>query len=518
MPRSSEPPPPIRHAPFRPRLRDLNNHRRLLRRPSPDPSRRATFDSPATLPPTPPCFKQRTGSLRHCSYPGSPNTIRGCSKTPPPPKLGRSHIGVTQWSVWNWNSVPCHGDPVLRLVLSIAYSDGSKERVVSDASWKVAEGPTLLNDIFGGDNYDGSRPVLMHAASYIIPLWDLASSDDSTWNQALLETVPKGTLVPARQPPTRVRESLSPIKITEPAPGAVTHTTQPIFRSIRSCCRGLDTASAQGPKGNLITVHYGEKLNPDGTGGVSTEDEQHYYPNNSRTHRFSLAGTGAPGVFEPKFSYKGYRYVPILGWPGPAAPTPAHIIGQVVHDDLTTFGDFISSSNLLNKLHAPSVFAMLNNVHPIPMDRLTFEKNGRSGDAMLAMVHSPPERIPYKPERWSSLQEIFLINFDSADLSAKYSQDLHDFVTGGPPAVIVPDSGCGANNQADPRQYTMMTMMSNVATVINNTADTATFTSQAATIKTALNNVFLNRTAGHYSGVGDSGYPIRTNLLALAPD
>ncbi|KAJ7124651.1 bacterial alpha-L-rhamnosidase-domain-containing protein [Mycena crocata] len=468
-------------------------------------------------------------------------------------ELGRSHFGVTQGSVWNWNSAPWHGEPVLRAVLSIVYSDGSKERVVSDASWKVAEGPTRLDDIFGGENYD---------ASYIIPSWDLASFDDSAWNQALLGTTPKGTLVRARQPPTRVRESLTPIKITQPVAGQYVAEFERVVA-------GWVRLTAQGPKGSLITVHYGEKLNPDGT--VVYQDQQHYYANNFQTDRFWLAGTGAPEVFEPKFSYKGYGYIQILGWPGSAAPTPADIIGQVVHDDLAKFGDFTSSSDLLNKLHIASVLTMLNNVHSIPTDCPTFEKNGWSGDAMLAA-------------------EMFLMNFDSTDLLAKYSQDLHDSVSGGPPAVIVPDSGWGANNQADPWHsafilipawiyayrgdirvlsdnyaamkayvefelgrspnniastglgdwdtpetsplggnppedsrvpataflYTMMTTMSNVATVLKNTADAATFTSQAAAIKTDFNNAFLNRSTGHYSGVGDSGYRQSHNLLALA--
>lgn len=51
--------------------------------------------------------------------------------------LGRSHYGVTQGSVWNWAGAPWHGEPVLRLVLSLTFSDGSKQRVVSDGTWKV---------------------------------------------------------------------------------------------------------------------------------------------------------------------------------------------------------------------------------------------------------------------------------------------------------------------------------------------------------------------------------------------
>ncbi|KAJ6565879.1 bacterial alpha-L-rhamnosidase-domain-containing protein [Mycena vulgaris] len=468
-------------------------------------------------------------------------------------ELGRSHFGVTQGSVWNWAGAPWHGEPTLRVVLSLVYSDGTKERVVSDAGWKVAEGPTRLDDVFGGENFD---------ASFIIPGWDQPSFDDSAWNNALLSVPPKGTLGRARQPPTRVIGSMTPISITEPVAGQYVAAFERVVA-------GWVRLTAQGPKGTLITVHYGEKLNDDGT--VIYQDLQHYYSNNFQTDRLWLAGTGAPEVFEPKFSYKGYQYIQILGWPGPAPPTPADIIGQIVHDDLAQFGDFTSSSDILNKLHIASVFTMLNNVHSIPTDCPTFEKNGWSGDAMLAA-------------------EMFLTNFDAADLMAKYSEDLRDSLAGGPPAVIAPDSGWGANNQADPWHsafvlipawiyayrgdtrvltdnyagmkayiefelgrspnniastglgdwdtpetsplggnppedsrvpataflYTMLDTMSTVATVLKNTADAATFASQAAAVKSAFNAAFLDHATGHYVGVGDSGYRQSHNLLALA--
>ncbi|KAJ7058352.1 bacterial alpha-L-rhamnosidase-domain-containing protein [Mycena amicta] len=471
-------------------------------------------------------------------------------------ELGRSHYGVTQGSVWNWAGAPWHGEPVLRLVLSVVYSDGTRERVVSDGSWKNIEGPTRLDDIFGGENYD---------ASYEIPGWNLPTFDDSAWNTALVAVAPKGTLVHARQPPTRVIESLTPDNITQPVAGQ-------FVAAFDRVVSGWVKLTVTGAKGSLVTIHYGEKLNPDGT--VIYQDLQHYYANNFQTDRYWLAGTGAAEVFEPKFSYKGYQYIQILGWPGSSPPTPADIIGQMVHDDLAPAGDFVCSIDLLNQLHVASVRTMLNNVHSIPTDCPTFEKNGWSGDAQLAT-------------------EMFLMNFDSQDLLAKYAQDLQDSLPAngnGPPAVIAPDSGWGANNQADPWHaalvlipawiysyrgdlralsdnyagmksyiefelgrspnniastglgdwdtpetsplggnppedsrvpataylYHMLDVMSGVATTLGNTADASTFASQAAAVKSAFNSAFFNASIGHYAGVGDSGYRQSHNLLSLA--
>ncbi|KAJ7049557.1 bacterial alpha-L-rhamnosidase-domain-containing protein [Mycena amicta] len=469
-------------------------------------------------------------------------------------ELGRSHYGVTQGSVWNWAGAPWHGEPVLRLVLSVVYTDGTRERIVSDGSWKNVEGPTRLDDLFGGENYD---------ASYEIPGWNLPTFDDSAWNTALVAVAPKGTLVHAIQPPTRLIASLTPVNITQPVAGQ-------FVAAFERVVAGWVKLRVTGAKGSLVTIHYGEKLNPDGT--VIYQDLSHLFANNFQTDRYWLAGTGTAEVFEPKFSYKGYQYIQISGWPGSSPPTPADIIGQVVHDDLAPAGDFACSVDLLNQLHIASVRTMLNNVHSIPTDCPTFEKNGWSGDAQLST-------------------EMLLMNFDSQGLLNKYVQDLQDSLPAGgngPPAVLVPDAGGNGNDQAPPWHaalilipawlysyrgdlralsdnyagmksyiefelgrspnniantifgdwlapdapngnpaedtrvpataylYHMLDVMSTVATTLGNTADAATFAAQAASVKHSFNNAFFNASLGHYAGTGDADYRQSHNLLALA--
>uniref|UniRef100_A0A8H8CDW4 alpha-L-rhamnosidase n=1 Tax=Psilocybe cubensis TaxID=181762 RepID=A0A8H8CDW4_PSICU len=471
-------------------------------------------------------------------------------------ELGRSHYGVTQGSVWNWNSAPWHGEPRVRMVLSIGFTDGTLSRVVTDETWQFIDGPTRLDDVFGGENFD---------ASYIQHGFDSPGFNASAWGQAAIMSAPLGTLVNQNQPPTRVVQSLLPVNITQPQTGIfVAHYERVVA--------GWVKLTASGPAKTLITIHFGEKLNPDGT--VIYQDTQHYYANNFQTDRFWLAGTGSAEVFEPKFSYKGYQYVQIEGWPtNSPPPTAADVIGRVVHDDLTYRGGFQSSSDLLNKMHKAAVYTLLNNVHSIPTDCPTFEKNGWTGDAMLGT-------------------EMFLVNLDSQDLLAKYVRDVDESRPNGsgPPAVIAPDSGWGANNQAptwhsafifipwwiyqyrgderilanhydsmknyvnfelgrspnniaqtslgdwdtpetsplggnppeDSRVsataflYQMLTVMGEIATVLNKSSDASTFSTQAQNVKGAFNNAFLNPTTGYYTGVGDSGYRQTHNILALA--
>ncbi|KAG6918731.1 hypothetical protein DXG01_012216 [Tephrocybe rancida] len=439
-------------------------------------------------------------------------------------ELGRSHYGVTQGSVWNWNSAPWHGEPAFKAVLSIGYSDGTTARIVTDASWQVIEGPTRLDDVFGGENYD---------ASYLQLGFDTPGFAATGWVSAQTVAGPKGTL------------SLVPVSITQPVSGIYVAA----FERIVS---GWAKIRVTGPPKTLITIHFGEKLN---------------------ANRFWLAGSGKSETFEPKFSYKGYQYVQLEGWPAASPPSAADIVGQVVHDDLPSRGGFASSSDLLNKMHTAAVFTMLNNVHSIPEDCPTFEKNGWSGDAMLGT-------------------EMFLTNLGAEDLLAKYARDLSESRPNdsGPPGVIAPDSGWGANNHAptwhsafifipwwlfqyrgdqrvlavnydsmknyvafelarspnniadtslgdwvspetsplggnapeDTRVsataylYKMLTTMSQIATVLGKSADATSFNSQAANVKVAFNNAFLSPSNGFYVGVGDSGYRQTHNLLAVA--
>ncbi|KAJ7463241.1 bacterial alpha-L-rhamnosidase-domain-containing protein [Mycena latifolia] len=473
-------------------------------------------------------------------------------------ELGRSYYGITQpaESQWNWLEAAWHGEPVFRAVLSIGYADGTTGRIVSDGSWKFIEGPTRLDDIYGGENYD---------ASYVVPGYEDPNFDDAGWDFVQVSSGPAGVLVNARQPPTRLVESLRPLSITEPLPGIYVAAFERVVA-------GWARITATGPAKTLITIHFGEVLNPDGT--VVYLDFAHNFANNWQTDRFWLAGIGGAETFEPKFSYKGYQYVQIEGWPGPEPPTTEDIIGRIVHDDFETQGDFASLSDLFNKMHAAVRSTMLNNVHSIPTDCPTFEKKGWSGDAMLGT-------------------EMFLSNFNSAELLAKYVRDLHETRVGGegPPDVIGPDSGFGWNTQAPPWHsaliltpawlyeyrgdkrvltdhyasmksyiafelarspgniastwladwnspetdgntggnppedtrvaataflYRMLTTMQDIALVLEHFDDAASFAAQASAVKNAFNSMFFNATAGYYAGVGDNGYRQSHNILAVA--
>ena len=72
-------------------------------------------------------------------------------------ELGRGFYGMTNGNVWNWQRAPWHNEPALRALLRIEYVDGRVENVVTDESWKLHDGPTLFDDLYGGETYDANQ-------------------------------------------------------------------------------------------------------------------------------------------------------------------------------------------------------------------------------------------------------------------------------------------------------------------------------------------------------------------------
>ncbi len=108
------------------------------------------------------------------------------------------------------------------------------------------------------------------------------------------------TLTPYIGPPVRRQEELQPIKIwTSPAGKTLVDFGQNLVGWVR--------ARVQGPAGTTITLRHAEVLEHDelGTRPLRTA---------KATDRFILSG--GDDVFEPTFTFHGFRYVEVDGWPG----------------------------------------------------------------------------------------------------------------------------------------------------------------------------------------------------------
>lgn len=470
-------------------------------------------------------------------------------------ELGRGFYGMTGSNVWNWQSPPWHDEPVVRAVLHIEYADGSTDDVVTDDSWKIHDGPTVFDDLYGGETYDANREQ---------PGFDTVGFDASQWAAASAVRGPKGALVNQRQQPIRVTEALPATEITEPVDG--TYVVK--FPRVLA---GWVEFSAKGDSGTTIRAQYGEKLLDSGLVNFSNNGG---FGSGFQTDRFILGGTGKAENWEARFSYKGFQYIQVTGWPSGQEPTLADFTAKAVHTGAAETGTFESASDIMNRTHTAVVDTLENNIHGIPTDTPMFEKNGWTGDAAIGA-------------------EMFMMNLDVHELFAKWIGDVNDTRDAeGAPMVIAPSSGswgewgvappwhsayiliprwlyqygndsrvmrdyydgmkgyvdlengrtvngivanprlgdwvspeaspAGGNAPEDTRVsataylYTMQIAMQKTAEFLGHDADAAQFAEDAAATKVAFNATFYDAAKGYYRGNGDSGYRQTHNVLALA--
>ncbi|GAA1776599.1 family 78 glycoside hydrolase catalytic domain [Streptomonospora arabica] len=281
-------------------------------------------------------------------------------------ELGRGFYGISTGNSWNWDSAPWWSDPELRALLVITHPDGSTTRVTSDEEWETsAEGPTRYDEVFAGETYDARREQ---------PGWSRPDYDGAdAWDAAELSEGPDGSLRARPHEPVRVTETLTPVEITEPEPGV--H----VF-DLGAQIAGWARLKVRGEAGTEVTMRYGERLGDDGLVRVPQYDNFHDVPR-AQTDTYVLGRGKRPEVWEPSYTYKGFRFVEVRGLP--SEPTKATVQGRRTHNDFASIGHFDSSSELLNTIRDNTRRALLNNHQHVPTDTPVYEKAGWTGDAQL---------------------------------------------------------------------------------------------------------------------------------------
>lgn len=230
------------------------------------------------------------------------------------------------------------------LRLEIEMADGSKTVVATDGAWETTiAGPVVSASIYHGEVYD---------AALEDPLWSAPQGSRDGWLPATV--FPDGPrTVFTGMPPVRMSDPRPPVKIEETAPGVFTVD----FGQNRA---GFVSVRAKGPKGTRIRIRTSELL-----GGDGRIDPWSNY-NARATDEFTLAGTGETEEYVPRFTYHGFRYAEITGWPG--RPSKDDITGWAVHADVKTASSFACSDATLMKLHNAAKWSMLSNFMSYPTD------------------------------------------------------------------------------------------------------------------------------------------------------
>jgi alpha-L-rhamnosidase len=231
----------------------------------------------------------------------------------------------------------------LRAQLVITYQDGSHEVIGTDSHWKASTGPILSSDIYHGETYDARHEKTG---------WSQAGYDDRSWKG--VETLQNSAvrLVAPEGPPVRKIEEIRPVKLIKtPAGETVIDLGQNMVGWIRF--------QLKAPAGTTITLKHAEVL--DKEGNLYTENLR----SAQQTIHYTAKGSGEE-IFEPHFTFQGFRFVAVSGWPG--TPPLEAFTGVVVHSDITPTGNFSCSNPMLNQLQHNILWGQKGNFVDVPTD------------------------------------------------------------------------------------------------------------------------------------------------------
>ena len=244
----------------------------------------------------------------------------------------------SQWG-WKWEA-----SKRAILQLDVVYEDGTSATVCTDERWRSGASPLTFASLYDGEVYDAAREA---------PGWSTASFPAEGWKPVrVLEATP-AELLPNTMPPLRVTQTIRPARVTEPKPGVFVFDMGQNFA-------GWVRVRAKGPRGTRVTLRHSELLGEDGMLDPWTNRRA------KATDTFLLAGGEVAETYEPRFTYHGFRYVEVTGYPG--RPSPEDITGCVVHADVQPAGTFLTSDATLNQLHSNCLWSMRSNFMSIPTD------------------------------------------------------------------------------------------------------------------------------------------------------
>ena len=275
-------------------------------------------------------------------------------------ELGNGFFNETTY-VWNWDNASWRSAPKLIFDLEIQYSDGTFGAVVSDESWLVSKnGAITENSIYLGETFDSRKADL---------------SFESNANAVL---PPEGILKEQTMPPIRRIARFRPEKIEKVSDNCYIVTAPEMIT-------GWANLRINEPENSEVIITYSERLNDDGyvyKTGKGEGRDGNWWPQ-SYIQQDKFISDGKERLFEPKFSYKGFKYIQIENYSSDL--TADDITLYRIANDVKIYSEFSCSNEMINRLHRLMRTTLLNNFQGKPTDTPVWEKNGWLGDLNCAL-------------------------------------------------------------------------------------------------------------------------------------
>ncbi|MBQ0073281.1 MAG: family 78 glycoside hydrolase catalytic domain [Prevotella sp.] len=276
--------------------------------------------------------------------------------------------------------------------VDVEYKDGTKEKFVTDSSWKCAtDGALRMGDIYNGETYDATRHV-------------------STWHNVVINKDKKGKLIPEFGPKVRIRDKAmwrNPQKVTLYEGTKPTNTDYGEINVVKTLSSfsspftlkkghtllidfgqnmvGWINFAVKGQKGTELTCTFGEMLNYNGDAhrldkGPAGSLWTYNLREAKATLRYTLQG-GKVETYHPRHTFFGFRYAEMTATEDVEI---RKVVGQVVGSDITEWGTFECSNKDINQLYCNVWWGQRGNFLSIPTDcPQRDERLGWTGDTQI---------------------------------------------------------------------------------------------------------------------------------------
>lgn len=234
--------------------------------------------------------------------------------------------------------------------IHIEYEDGTKEKVITGDHWSYSGSEIEASDIYDGE-------IINHL------LWE---GKDNSPKKPLIMNISKDLLKERLSLPVIVKEYIDVKEVIKTPAGETVLDLGQNFS-------GFVEFSADFVKGTKITLDHGEVL-----------QDGNFYNDNYRTAKVQLVYTsdGRKETVRPSFTFFGFRYVRVTGWPGEVKAEDFR--GCVTYSDIERTGYIKTSNEKVNRLYENTVWGLKSNFVDIPTDcPQRDERLGWTGDIQV---------------------------------------------------------------------------------------------------------------------------------------
>ena len=300
-------------------------------------------------------------------------------------QLGNGMQNAPGGQIWDFDKAPFRSAPCTAFAIEIKKPDGTTQLIEADESVKTAPSPVLFDDLRCGCFYDARNEING---------WAEPDFDDSFWSNALRAPTARGEARLCKAEPIQTICRISPVSVRkctlaefEPR-GDVVKEANPLPSKERvgylydfgRNSAGIERLKIRGERGQQVDMQFCEFVNTDGKADFGNIN---FYPDGyAQRDIYILSGRGEE-VFEPVFTYHGFRYIFVTGITEEQA-VPGLLDFKICSSSVNENAKFRCSDKTADILQAMTVNSILSNFYYFPTDCPHREKNGWTGDAALS--------------------------------------------------------------------------------------------------------------------------------------